>query len=180
MTESVPIRAATIADAQFIADIYAHYVLEGTATFETEPPDAQEIAARMEKVFEGGYPWLVASGEDGSILGYASASRFHPREGYRLTCEASIYVRTDAMRRGIGTALIEALVAACETMGMRQAIAVIAGTEPASVVLHARAGYRPGGTLENVGRKHGKWIDVFFMQRQLGEGADTPPADEPA
>ena len=62
---------------------------------------------------------------------------------------------------------------------MRQAIAVIAGTEPASVVLHARAGFRPCGTLKNVGRKHEQWIDVFFMQRSLGEGGDTAPPEEP-
>lgn len=179
MTDDVPIRPAQLQDAAAIAEIYAHYVLESTATFETEPPDEAEMTSRMEKVFEGGYPWLVALAEDGSVGGYAYASRFHPREGYLYSCETSIYVRPDSKRRGVGTALIGALVRECEDRGYRQAFAVIAGTEPASVVLHARAGYRPCGTLENAGRKHGKWIDVFFMQRNLGDGANTPPKDEP-
>lgn len=177
MTDTIPIGAASLEDAAAIAGIYAHYVVEGTATFETEPPDCAEITARMQKVFEGGYPWLVARGDDGGVLGYAYASRFHPREGYRYSCETSIYVHPDAKGKGIGTALLTTLLAQCEAQGLRQAFAIIAGTEPASVVLHARHGFRPCGTLDNAGRKHGQWIDVFFMQRALGEGGDTPPAE---
>ena len=123
------------------------------------------------------YPWLVARDDAGTVLGYAYASRFHPREGYRFSCETSIYVHPDAKRRGIGTALLASLLKECEAVGLRQAFAIIAGTEPASVVLHARHGYRPCGTLDNAGRKHGKWIDVFFMQRPLGEGGETPPQE---
>lgn len=179
MTENVPISPAVLPDAGQIAEIYAHYVVHSTATFETESPDADEMRERMGKVLDGGYPWLVARDEDGSVMGFAYASRFHPREGYRYSCETSIYVHPGRKRKGVGTALINALVAACEACGYRQAFAVIAGTEPASVVLHARAGYRPCGTLENAGRKHGKWIDVFFMQRSLGQGADSSPEQEP-
>ena len=179
MTSDISISSTTIEDAAQIAEIYAHYVVNGTATFETEPPDAQEMAARISKVLDGGYPWLVAREETGRVLGYAYGSRFHPREGYRYSIETSIYVRSDAKRRGVGSALINALVTECEARGYRQAFAVIAGTEPASVVLHARAGYRPCGTLERAGRKHGQWIDVFFMQRVLGVGGNEPPPVEP-
>lgn len=179
MTDAMKVSDATLADAVSIAEIYAHYVTNSTATFETVPPDAAEIADRMGKVLDGGYPWLVARDGDGILIGYAYASRFHPRDGYRYACETSIYVRQGSVRKGVGTALIDELVAACEARGYRQAFAVIAGTEPASVVLHARAGYRPCGTLEKAGRKHGQWIDVFFMQRPLGEGGDTSPPHEP-
>lgn len=179
MTDAIPISPATLEDADSIAEIYAHYVANSTATFETEPPDGGEMAARMAMVFDGGYPWLVSRDDEGKVLGYAYASRFHPRDGYRFACETSIYVRPEAMRKGLGTALLGALIEHCEAMGLRQALAIIAGTEPASVVLHARQGYRPCGTLENAGRKHGKWIDVFFMQRALGEGGDTSPPEEP-
>lgn len=177
MTDTIPIGTASLEDAVSIAEIYSHYVEESTATFETEAPDAAEIAGRMQKVFECGYPWLVARGNDGTVLGYAYASRFHPREGYRYSCETSIYVHPDAKGKGIGTALLGTLLAKCQELGLRQAFAIIAGTEPASVVLHARHGFRPCGTLDNAGRKHGQWIDVFFMQRALGEGGDTPPAE---
>ncbi|MBV1916862.1 MAG: GNAT family N-acetyltransferase [Sphingomonadaceae bacterium] len=179
MTDSIPISTASLEDAASIAEIYAHYVAHSTATFETVAPGSAEMAARMELVFEGGYPWLVARDEQAMVLGYAYASRFKPRDGFRFACETSIYVRPDAMRRGLGTALLGALIEKCEATGLRQAFAIIAGTEPASVVLHARHGYRPCGTLENAGRKHGKWIDVFYMQRALGEGGDTPPPVEP-
>lgn len=179
MTAAIPVSPASLDDAPAIAAIYGHYVKEGTATFETEPPSLEEMDARMRLVLDGGYPWLVARDEAGEVLGYAYASRFHPREGYRYACEVSIYVRHDSHGQGLGTALIAALIEQCEARGFRQAIAVIAGTEPASVVLHARAGFRPCGTLQKAGRKHGQWIDVFFMQRELGEGGDTPPPEEP-
>lgn len=177
MTDTIPIGPASIEDAASIAEIYGHYVANSTATFETERPSTDEVASRMRKVFEGGYPWLVARDENGAVLGYAYASRFHQREGYRYSCETSIYVRPDAKGRGIGTALLSTLLEQCEAKGLRQAFAIIAGTEPASVVLHARHGFRPCGTLDNAGRKHGKWIDVFYMQRALGEGGDTPPQE---
>lgn len=179
MTPDIPVGPAAFDDADAIAAIYGHYVELGTATFETEPPTVGEIAQRMRKVIDGGYPWLVTRNAAGEVLGYAYAGRFHPREGYRYACEVSIYVRHDCLGRGFGTALIAALIAECEARGFRQAIAVIAGTEPASVVLHARAGFRPCGTLQKIGRKHGQWIDVFYMQRELGDGGDAPPAEEP-
>jgi len=179
MTKEIPVIPASMEDAAAIAAIYGHYVKQGTATFETEPPSVEEMASRMSKVLDGGYPWLVAKSEAGEVFGYAYAGRFHPREGYRYACEVSIYVRHDSLSRGLGTALINELIAQCEARGFRQAIAVIAGTEPASVVLHSRAGFRPCGTLHKVGRKHGQWIDVFFMQRELGEGANTLPPEEP-
>ncbi|MCX7864325.1 MAG: GNAT family N-acetyltransferase [Novosphingobium sp.] len=179
MTADRQVGPATLDDAPAIAAIYAHYVKHGTATFETDPPSVDEMEERMRRVLEGGYPWLVVREASGEVLGYAYASRFHPREGYRYSCEVSIYVRHDSLGRGLGTALLTALIAECEARGFRQALAVIAGTEPASVVLHARNGFRPCGTLQQVGRKHGQWIDVFFMQRSLGEGGDTPPPEEP-
>lgn len=180
MTVVHTITPASLGDSEQIAEIYGRYVVESTATFESVAPDSDEMAKRIRKVLDGGYPWLVARDDDGLIKGFAYASRFHPREGYRYTCETSIYVRQDCMRQGVGGALMTALIEECEARGYRQALAVIAGTEPASIVLHARMGYRPCGTMENVGRKHGKWIDVFFMQRALGDGETAPPDQEPA
>lgn len=178
MTDSIPIEPARVEDAASIAQIYDHYVANGTASFEFDPPGAAEMAKRIEKVLSDGFPWLLARGPGGEVLGYAYASQFGSRAGYRFSCETSIYVRSDALGKGIGTRLLGALLEQCEVIGVRQAFAIIAGTEPASVVLHARHGYRPCGTLENAGRKHGQWIDVFYMQRALGDGASKPPPDE--
>lgn len=173
------IEPATPDDAPAIATIYAHHVHHGTASFEIAPPTVDEIAARMRRTRDAGWPWLVARGEDGAVLGYAYAAQMHVRPAYRFACEDSIYVRHDRLGQGIGGALLEALLTACEACGFRQAVALIAGTEPASVALHARAGFVEAGRLRAVGRKHGQWIDVLHMQRALGEGSDTPPPREP-
>ncbi|MBB4857271.1 phosphinothricin acetyltransferase [Novosphingobium chloroacetimidivorans] len=175
MTDELTICDACEGDAAAIADIYAHYVLESAASFETEPPDAQVMADRIAKVLGSGYPWLVVRDSGDRVLGFAYAQRFGPRAGYLYSCETHIFVRNDALGRGIGTMLINALLAACEARGYRQAFALIAGTEPASVVLHARAGYLPCGTLTGAGWKHGQWTDVFMMQRKLGAGNETLP-----
>jgi L-amino acid N-acyltransferase YncA len=173
------IAPATREDASEVAEIYAHYVLHGTATFELVPPDAEEIAARMARVLGAGAPWLTARGHDGALLGYAYAAQFKPRAGYRFACEDSIYVRPHALGKGIGTRLLGRLIAASESAGFRQMIAGIAGPEPASVALHARAGFVEVARLRSVGRKHGRWLDVVYMQRPLGEGDGAPPDEEP-
>jgi L-amino acid N-acyltransferase YncA len=175
MTDDLTLCDASQEDAKPIAEIFAHYVVESTASFETVPPDAEAMAVRIQDGKDQNYPWLVVRDGKGDVVGFAYAHRFGPRTGYRYSCETSIYVHPERVGRGIGTMLIGALVEACEAGGFRQAFAVIAGTEPASVVLHARAGYLPVGTLNAAGWKHGKWIDVFIMQRRLGEGSETLP-----
>lgn len=170
---------ATLADAAAIAEIYAHHVLHGTATFEIVPPDAGEIAARMDKVLGAGWPWLVACDESGEVVGYAYAAQMAVRAAYRYACETSIYLRHDRLGQGIGKVLLAALLDAAATAGFRQAIALIAGTRPASVALHAGAGFVEAGRVKSVGRKHGEWLDVLYMQRPLGEGDATPPGEEP-
>lgn len=179
MGPSLFIESAKAADAPAIAAIYAHHVTHGTATWETAAPDAAEIAARMAGVLDRGWPWLVAREVDGGIAGYAYAGPYHSRAGYRYTCENSVYVRHDRVGEGIGSRLLEALLEACTACGFRQMIAVIAGTERASAALHARFGFVEVGRFAGVGRKHGRWLDVLYMQRALGEGSSTPPLEEP-
>ncbi len=179
MMRDVAILPATLADAAEVAAIYAHHVLHGSATWETVPPDGQEIAGRMTKVLGAGWPWLLARDADGDALGFAYAAQYNPRAGYRFTCEDSIYLRHDALGRGIGTALLVALIAACEACGFRQMIAGIAGSEPASIALHARADFVEVARLRSAGRKFGRWLDVLYMQRALGEGDATAPPEEP-
>lgn len=170
---------ATPDDAPALAEIYAHYVRESVATFETEPPDAAEMTARLARVRATGSPWLVARGDDGAVIGYAYAGPFHTRAAYRFTCENSIYLHPDRTGGGLGRKLLDRLMIAAEAAGFRQMVAVIAGPGEASVALHARAGFEPAGLLRRVGRKHGKWIDVHYMQRPLGAGDATPPKGEP-
>lgn len=177
MTQELTIACATGEDAADIAAIYAFYVLESTATFETEPPEPAEMCRRWREIVGGGYPYLVIRDDDGRLLGFAYAYRYGPRRGYRYSVELSIYVEADHRGKGIGTALLAALIAECETRGYRQAFAVITASEPTSVILHARAGFLPVGTLTAAGWKHGQWLDVFLMQRRLGEGNETLPEE---
>jgi len=179
MTVNLTISRATLADVPSIAEIYAHHVVHGTASFELVPPDAAEIAARMTRVLDAGDPWLVARDGGENVVGYAYATQMHSRAAYRFACENSVYVHHDRLGQGIGGALLAALLEACEAAGFRQVVALIAGTEPASVALHARAGFVEVGRLKSVGRKHGYWIDVLHMQRALGEGDRMPPEAEP-
>ncbi|MEO6748385.1 MAG: N-acetyltransferase family protein [Casimicrobiaceae bacterium] len=171
------LRVATIEDAAAIAAIYAVHVLHGTATFELTPPAVDEMAARMRAIDADGHPWIVAE-RDASIVGYAYAAPYRARPAYRYTCEDSIYVAPDALGQGIGWRLLDALIEASARRGDRQMIAVIGDARNlASVNVHRAAGFMPIGTLTNVGRKFGRWLDVVMMQRALGDGAGTPPEE---
>jgi hypothetical protein len=93
------IRAATAHDIPAIQSIYAHHVLHGLGTFEAEPPDAAEMRARFDAITASGFPYLVAEGLTGRVIGYAYANLFRTRAAYRYTVEDSIYLAPDAMGR---------------------------------------------------------------------------------
>jgi L-amino acid N-acyltransferase YncA len=179
MWGGITIDAATPADAGQVAAIYAHHVLHGVATFETEPPTPGEIGRRIAGVVEAGHPWLIARDASSEIVGYADAAPFHARAAYRFTCESSVYIRHDRLGRGIGGALLAELIPAAEASGFRQMIALITAHNSASIALHRRVGFIDAGRMSAVGRKHGRWIDVITMQRPLGPGGSTPPREEP-
>lgn len=173
----VVIRPAMPADIPAITGIYDHAVRFGTATFELEPPDAAEMRRRYDGLCEGGFPYLTAA-IDGHVVGYAYAGPYRPRPAYRFTLEDSVYLDPAAHRRGIGTALLTELVAQSTARGYRQMIAVIGDTaNAASVALHARAGFAVIGTHPDVGFKFGRWLDTVMMQRALGDGGHSAPAE---
>jgi phosphinothricin acetyltransferase len=169
------IRTARAADIPAITRIYAHAVDHGTASFELTPPDEAEMTRRMTKLLEGGFPYLAAE-IDGRFAGYAYAGPYRERPAYRKTVEDSVYVAPEMHRRGIGLVLLKALVEASAARGFRQMIAVIGDSAQASSIgLHAAAGFHHAGNLENVGFKHGRWLDTVLMQISLGSGAATDP-----
>lgn len=162
------LRAATSIDAAAVAAVYAPHVLTGTASFETVPPTADEMAKRMAHVIDAGWPWLLAEA-DGAVIGFAYAAQFRDRAAYAATCENSVYVAADAYRRGAGTALLRALIDASRTAGFREMIAVIGDAQGniASRRLHAACGFHDAGLLTSVGNKFSRWLDVAYMQRTL-------------
>jgi phosphinothricin acetyltransferase len=161
------VRSAAEGDIQTVAEIYAYYVQNSTATFEIEPPDRREMANRRAAILERGLPYLVAE-QDGQVVGYAYASVYRPRPAYRFTVEDSVYVAPESLGRGIGKALLGALIDECRRAGARQMMAVIGGSDnTASVQLHERFSFRHAGTLYGVGFKFDRWLDTTLMQRVL-------------
>jgi L-amino acid N-acyltransferase YncA len=169
------IRDATQADLSEITRIYADSVLNGVASYELVTPDEAEMGRRMSAIRDSGYPYLIATGGEGAVLGYAYASAFRTRPAYRWLVEDSIYLAPEARGKGVGRALLEALIAECEKLGFRQMVAVIGGAHPASISVHQKAGFVSSGMISGSGHKHGRWLDTVFMQRPLGEGKHTDP-----
>ena len=170
------IRGATTADAPAIAAIYGHHVLHGLGTFEEEPPSVAEIESRVVAVLDAGLPYLVAISED-RVVGFAYAAPFRPRAAYRYTVEDSIYIAPEAVGRGVGRAVLSAVIDACERLGKRQMIAVIGDSgNAASIALHAALGFTRSGVGQSVGFKHGRWVDIVWMQRALNGGDLGTPA----
>ncbi|MEA2870717.1 MAG: hypothetical protein QOH67_693 [Hyphomicrobiales bacterium] len=171
----ISIRAASPADIPAITQIYAHAVRHGTASFELEPPDEAEMAARQRALLERGYPYLVAE-SGGAVAGYAYAGPYRARPAYRFSVENSVYVAPQAHRRGIGRVLLDKLISECEARGYRLMIAVIGDSAQApSIELHRAAGFKLVGAFEGVGYKFDRWLDTVLMQRPLGKGSSAPP-----
>ena len=171
----VIVRDAAENDMAAIQAIYAVHVLRGTATFEEVPPSVQEMCARRAGVLALGLPYLAAE-LDGEIVGYSYAGTYRPRPAYRYTVEDTVYLAEGMSGKGIGTALLSALIARCEAGPWRQMLAVIGDSANAgSIGLHASLGFDTIGTLPAVGFKFGRWIDSVLMQRALGAGDTTLP-----
>lgn len=169
------IRPSSDADIDAITSIYAHHVLHGTATFETTPPSALEMAQRRSDVLSKGLPWLVVE-VDGRVQGYAYANWFRPRDAFRYCAEDSIYLAPGMEGRGLGRALLAELLRCCERAGMRKMVAVIGDSaNQGSIGLHRALGFAHAGTMAACGWKLGRWLDIVLMERALGPGGSTPP-----
>ncbi len=172
---TITIRPSRDEDVAAITAIYAHHVLNGTGTFETEPPTASDMAARRADVLGKNLPYLVAE-EAGEVLGFAYCNWFKPRPAYRYSAEDSIYLAEAARGRGLGSRLLAALSEAAEAAGIRKLIAVIGDSANAgSVGVHRAQGFTHVGVLKDCGWKFGEWRDVVLMEKVLGEGSTTRP-----
>lgn len=157
------IRSVASDDAATIARIYNHYVTDSIVTFEEAPVTADEIGRRMDGVLAVPLPWLVAV-DDGEIVGYAHASKWKERRGYRFSVEVTVYVAPGCSRRGIGSMLYAKLLPALATAGLHSAMGGIALPNDASVRLHEKFGFRKVAHFNESGFKFGGWIDVGYWQ----------------
>lgn len=175
-TSATHLRAVRPDDAAQIAAIYNHYALHTIVTFEEEPVPDDEMARRIRGVLDARLPWLVAEC-DGAVLGYAYASRWKERIGYRFSVESTVYLDQHAGGRGLATQLYTALFDALQTRGTHSIMAGIGLPNDASVALHEKFGMTKVAHLVDAGCKFGRWIDVGYWQRIFPTTA--PPASEP-
>lgn len=159
------LRDAVAADAAAIAAIYNHYVATTVISMESDPVGPSEMTRRIAEVQDAALPWLVLE-EDGAVLGYAYASKWRARPGYRHAVESSVYVDAGLRGRGIGLTLYRALIARL-TGRFHCVIGGIALPNPASVALHERLGFCQVAYFKEVGHKFGNWVDVAYWQLQL-------------
>ena len=172
------IRPSRDSDMAALTAVYAHHVLHGTGTFETEPPGVPEMSARRADVLSKGLPYLVAE-LDGELAGFAYGNWFKPRPAYRYSVEDSIYLAPGLQRQGLGRALLAELLARFEAAGIRKVMAIVGDSANAgSVGLHLALGFAQVGVIEDCGWKLGAWRDIVILQKTLGEGSATPPQPE--
>jgi L-amino acid N-acyltransferase YncA len=165
------IRNAGADDAGRIAAIYAPYVRETAISFETEPPTAEEMARRIAEA-QRAHAWLVLE-QDADVVGYAYGGPFMARSAYQWATTVSVYLESGRRRTGGGRALYEALFDRLAARGHRTALAAIALPNEASIGLHRALGFDEAGVYRRVGWKLGRWHDVAWYQRSLGD--DGPP-----
>lgn len=169
------IRPSIGTDIPSITAIYAHHVVHGTGTFETDPPGEQDMAVRRADVLSKGLPYLVIEDETG-LLGFAYCNWFKPRPAYRFSAEDSIYLAPSTQGKGLGKLLLIELMAQAERCGVRKLIAVIGDSaNQGSVGVHKACGFTQVGLLTNCGWKFDRWLDVVLMDKAIGSGSSTSP-----
>lgn len=157
------IRAATLADAPAITEIYNYHVEHAAATMEYEKVNSDFYRKKIQETFDSGHFWLVAEYE-GKVIGYAYSNRWNPREGYAFTCEVSIYLSPDVISKGWGTKIYTALFAQLKDVGMKVILAVITLPNDVSIALHEKFGMQKVAHFPKMGIKFNTWVDVGYWQ----------------
>jgi phosphinothricin acetyltransferase len=161
-------RPAVLDDLPSLTAIYNHYIVNTTITFDLHPFEPEGRRGWFDDHSSSGrHRLLVATDPDGTLLGYATTSRWRPKAAYDTTVESSVYCRPDVVGRGIGTALYSALFESIAGEDIHRIVAGISQPNPASVALHRRLGFREVGVFSNVGRKLGRYWDVVWFERPL-------------
>ncbi|MEN8614876.1 N-acetyltransferase family protein [Dehalogenimonas sp. THU2] len=163
MNREILLRPAEEADLETINSLYNHYVQLSTCTYQEEP---ETIAARQ-RWFEDHQPEvhpIIVAILDGRVVGWGSLSPYHARCAYRHTVEISIYVHHELHRQGIGSTILNDLIARAQRIGYHVIIAAIDGDQKQSIALHRRFGFAEAGHFQQVGFKFGRWLDVIYME----------------
>jgi len=159
------LRLATAQDLPAINDIYNHFVLKSTCTYQTESETIEARRAWFER--HGPRHPITVFEQDGQVVGWGSLSPFHPRAAYARTVENSVYIHHTFHRRGIGRTMLADLIDRAARLGHHTIIALISADQAASVALHEQLGFKKVAELKEVGHKLGRWLDVIYMQKML-------------
>lgn len=165
---SYEIRPARLTDMPDVREIYNHYVRNSVVTFDEKPWTHRQWREKFAHLDKLGLPFLVAVAPTGQLLGYALVTPWSGKSSFRYTVENSIYLGPGATGKGLGRALLEAQIAACEEVGLREIVAVISdsGAE-GSLALHERLGFVEVGRMGRVGYKFGRWLGTVYLQKSL-------------
>jgi phosphinothricin acetyltransferase len=161
------VRPAVPDDLAALTAIYNHYIVHTPITFDVQTYETEQRRQWFDDHAPTGRYRLLVAEDHAAVVGYASTSRWRPKAAYDTTVESSVYVRHDAVGRGIGRALYAALFEAIAGEDVHAIVAGVALPNDASIALHERAGFRQVGVFREVGRKFGKFWDVAWYQKRL-------------
>lgn len=165
---SYTIRTVKDGDVPEIREIYNYYVTNSVVTFDEKKWTIAQWRDKIAHIRKLDLPFLVAESPSGQVLGYAYVSPWSGKSSYRYTVENSVYLGHAAAGKGLGRALMEALIAACEEQGIREMVAVISDKgADASIALHEKLGFTEVGRMGKVGFKFGRWLGTVYLQKSL-------------
>ena len=162
------IRDATAADLPYIRAIYNHYVLNTVVTFDEQEMTLRALRHKFASARRLGMPYIVAVSPTDQILGYAYVFPWKEKAAYRFTVENSIYLGPASTGKGLGKALLGALIEKSKEAGLKEIIAVIADKgADASIQLHKNFGFKQIGHMGKVGYKFDRWLGTVLLQKSL-------------
>ena len=164
----VEVRPATEDDLEPINEIYNHYVVQSHYTFDLEPLEMGSRRDWFSHYGTSGRYRLFVGLEENQVIGYACSSRFRPKPGYETSVETSIYLAPEAIGKGAGSRLYEALFKSLDDQDLHRAYAGIALPNPQSIGLHERFGFKPVALYTEQGRKFRRYWDVAWFEKPLG------------
>ena len=166
--EAIELRAAIVADAKEIAEIYNYYVINSVVTFDIEKTTEKTWLEKLEYLNGLELPFIVAQSASGNILGFAYVAPWRAKAAYKRTVEDTIYLRPAAIGKRLGTKLLAELIVLSKAAGVREIVAVISdkGADP-SIALHEAFGFKKQGHLAKVGFKFNRWLGTTLLQKSL-------------
>jgi L-amino acid N-acyltransferase YncA len=165
---SFELRAAVETDIPNVREIYNHYVMNSSVTFDESPMTLSEWRRKFAKISKLGMPFVVAVSPSGNMLGFAFVMPWSDKAAFRKSVEDSIYLGPAATGKGLGRVLLGDLLVRSKNAGLKEMVAVIADKgADASIHLHESYGFKIVGQRGKVGYKYGRWLGNVFMQKKI-------------